>query len=137
MGVAASVKLDDRSAEAQRSFDLPLGWLDEQADPNTSASELIDEISKMIVLAGSIETTFGRPLLSPLGNDASSMGPMAQRDLQHLLGRRHLQIERQVDLGHQPVDVVVGDVPAVFAQMGGDSVSARLAAMLAARTGSG
>ena len=33
-----------------------------------------------------------------------------------------------VELGHQPVDILVGDVAAVLAQMGGDAVGAGLAA---------
>ena len=47
---------------------------------------------------------------------------MGEGDGQHLLGRRHLQVQRQVDFGHQPVDVGIGDVTAVLAQMGRNSV---------------
>ena len=50
---------------------------------------------------------------------------MAKRDLQHLLGRRHLEVERQVDLGHQAVDIAVGDVAPVLAQMRSDSIGSR------------
>src|SRR3546814_6538724 len=48
---------------------------------------------------------------------------MPQRDRQHLVGRRHFKVERQRDLAHQPVDVTIGDMPAVLAQMRGDAVS--------------
>ena len=51
---------------------------------------------------------------------------MAECDVEHLLRRRHFQVQRQVDLGHQPVDVVVGDMAAVLAKMCGDSVRAGL-----------
>ena len=54
----------------------------------------------------------------------AACGLMAKRDLQHLLGRRHFEVQRQVDLGHQPVDVAVGDVAPVFAQVRGDAVGA-------------
>ena len=50
------------------------------------------------------------------------MGPMGERDFEHLLGRSHLQVQGKVYLGHQPVDVVIGDVPAILAQVGGDPV---------------
>ena len=50
--------------------------------------------------------------------------PRAKRDLEHLLGRRHFEVQRQVDLGDQPVDVLIGDVAPVLAQMGGDAVGA-------------
>jgi hypothetical protein len=47
---------------------------------------------------------------------------VAQRNRQHLLRRSHLQIERQVDLAAQPIYVVVRDMPAILAQMGGDAI---------------
>ena len=74
------------------------------------------------MLAGGIESALGSALLAPLRDDAGSVRLMAKRDRKHLLGRRHLEIQRQGDLGHQPVDVVIGDVAAVFAEVGGDSV---------------
>ena len=44
-----------------------------------------------------VQTAFGGPLLAPFGHDASGVRPMAQRDLHHLGGGRHLQIERQME----------------------------------------
>ena len=68
----------------------------------------------------------------------AACGRWRKRDRQHLLGRRHFEVQRQVDLGHQPVDVGVGDVAPVLAQMGGDAVGAGLGReRCAARTGSG
>jgi hypothetical protein len=40
----------------------------------------------------------------------------------NLLGRRHLEVERPVDLARDAGDVLVGDVAAVLAQMRGDAV---------------
>jgi hypothetical protein len=48
--------------------------------------------------------------------------PVAQCDAEHFLGRRDLQIERQVDVVDQARDVIVGDVAPVLAQMRGDAV---------------
>ena len=105
VGVAAGVELDDRGTEAQRGFDLALGRLDEQADADAGGAELVDVIGELVVLPGRIEPALGRALLAPLGDDARGVRPMPERDLEHLLGRRHLEVQRQVDLGHQPVDV--------------------------------
>ena len=80
----------------------------------------------MIVLPGGVEAAFGRPLLAPLGDDAGGVRAVAQRDFEHLLGRRHFEVQRQIDLGHEAVDIVVGDVAPVFAQMRGDPVGAGL-----------
>jgi hypothetical protein len=60
-----------------------------------------------------------------------------ERDLQHLLGRRHLQVERDRELGHQPAMSSSRDVAPVLAQVRGDAVRPGLAAAKAARTGSG
>ena len=103
----------------------------------SGGAEPVDEIGEVIVLAGGVEAALGGALLAPLGDDAGGVRLVAKRDLQHLLGRRHLEVQRQVDLGHQPVDVVVGDVPAVLAQVRGDPVGAGVGGHIAARTGSG
>ena len=50
----------------------------------------------------------------------------AQRDVEHRLGRRHLEIERLPDRGLEPPHVVVVDVATVLAQVSGDPVGARL-----------
>ena len=47
-----------------------------------------------------------------------------QRDADHFARRRHFEIERLVDAGLEPRDVVVDDVTAIFAQMRGDAVGA-------------
>ena len=52
------------------------------------------------------------------------MRAVAERDPEHLVGRRHLQVERQLDVGGQPFDVRVGHVPPVLAEMGGNAVRA-------------
>jgi hypothetical protein len=45
---------------------------------------------------------------------------VAKRDLEHLLGRRHLEVQGEGDLGHEPVD-------SFFFSAAGGSASAALA----------
>ena len=71
-----------------------------------------------------IQPAFGGPFGTSLGNDAGRVRAMTQRDTEHFVGRRHLQVERQLDVDDQPFDVRVGHVPAVLAEMGGDAVRA-------------
>ena len=71
-----------------------------------------------------VEPALGGPLGPPLGHDTGRVRAVAERDPQHLVGRRHLQIERQLDVRGQPFDVRVGHVPPVLAEMGGDAVRA-------------
>ena len=51
---------------------------------------------------------------------------MLERNVKHGLGRRHLEIERLVDRSLEAAHVVVVNMPAVLAQMRGDSVGAGL-----------
>jgi hypothetical protein len=48
-----------------------------------------------------------------------------QRDIDHFPGCRHFEIERLVDLRLQARDVIIPNMPAIFAKMGGDAVAAR------------
>ncbi len=89
------------------------------------------------LLTGDIEPAFGGALGTPFRHQARGMRPGADRNRDHVVGRRHLEIQRLVDLGLEPHDVVVADMAAVFAQMRGDAVGAGSTASLAARTGSG
>ena len=125
MGVAPGVELDDRRVEAQGGVDLPLARLDEQRYADARVDQSVDVGLERIELAGGVEPALGGALLTLFGDDAGGVRPMRQRDRQHLLGRRHFQVQRQVDFGHQPVDILVGDVAPVLAQMRGDPVGAR------------
>ena len=49
---------------------------------------------------------------------------MTQGDVDHLPGRRHLEVERHLELAHQSVDVGVDDMAPVLAQMRRDAVGA-------------
>ena len=89
-------------------------------------AELAHEALQMIVPARRVEAALGGALLAPLRHDAGGVRPMPERDRQHLVGRRHLEIERQGEPVHQPADVGVGDVAAILAKMRGDAVGAGL-----------
>ena len=79
-----------------------------------------------IALAGDVEPAFGGALLAPLRHQAGGMRLGPERDREHLVGRRHFEIERLGDLGLQARDIVVADMAAVLPQMGGDAVGAGL-----------
>jgi hypothetical protein len=58
------------------------------------------------------------------GTRQAACGRRPHRDVGHLRRCRHFEIERLVDLGLEPRDVVVADVAAILAQMRGDAVGA-------------
>ena len=76
------------------------------------------------MLPDGIEPAFGGALAALFRHDAGGVRAGLERDGDHLVGRRHFEIERLVDLGLQPRDVVVADMAAVLAQMRGDAVGA-------------
>ena len=76
------------------------------------------------MLPGRVEPALGRHLLAPLGDDTGRVRAVPQRDRDHLLGRGHLEIERQRDAADQLRDILVHDVAPVLAQMRGDAVGA-------------
>ena len=80
--------------------------------------------AKPVMLAGRVESALGGALLAPFGDDAGGMRAVAQRDRQHLVGRRHLQVERQAGRGLDARQIRVADMAAVLAQMRGDAVAA-------------
>ena len=55
---------------------------------------------------------------------AGGMRLCRQRDGNHLIRRRHFEIERLVDLVLEPGHVLVADMPPILAQVSGDPVGA-------------
>ncbi len=56
----------------------------------------------------------------------AACGPWRSAIVEHLVGRRHLEVERQGQLVHQPADIGVGDMAAILAKVRGDAVGAGL-----------
>jgi hypothetical protein len=87
--------------------------------------ELAHDGRKLRALAHRIETALGRSLRAFFRNEAGCVRPRLERDVDHLAGRRHFEIERLVDLSLETRDIVIADMPAILAQVGGDAVAAR------------
>ena len=111
------------AAEASIARELRL---DEERHANAGALELADDPVQMSLLADDVEAAFGRALLAPLRHEAAGIGDMAQRDLEHLRRRRHLEVQRPRQLGLETGDVGIRDVAPVLAQMRRNAVGAGL-----------
>ena len=122
----AGVNFDHRRAQLGRHFDLPRVGGDEQRHPDAGIVQSRDERRQRVVLADHVEAALGGEFLAPLGHQAHRMRLGRKRDPQHLLGRRHLEIQRLGDFRLEPRHVVVADVAAILAQMRGDAVGAGL-----------
>lgn len=86
--------------------------------------ELIHHRTKLSALPDGIESTFGRAFGAFFGDQAHGVRLGFQRDCDHLLGRRHLEIKRFVDLGFKPSNIIVANMTPIFAQMCRDAVAA-------------
>jgi len=120
----SGMNLDHRRAHRGGSLDLLGLGGDEQRDTDTRFGELTDNPTQAVPLTGCIEPAFGCPLLPPLRHDTGGMRTNLARDSYHFRSRRHFKIERLGDALLKPSDIVINDVPAILAQMRGDTVSA-------------
>jgi hypothetical protein len=90
----AGMDLDHRSANARRALDLPRLGGDEEGDADAGIDKPGDDRRQHVVLAGDIEPAFSRSLLAALRDKAGGMRFGLQRDRDHLICRRHLEIDR-------------------------------------------
>jgi hypothetical protein len=121
---AAGVDLDHGRSQLGRHLDLAGVGGDEQRHPDAGVVEPGDERRQRIVLADHVQSALGGEFLAPLRHQAHGVGFCGERDPQHILGRRHLEIQRLRYLGLEAAHVGVADVAAVLAQMRGDAVGA-------------
>ena len=74
------------------------------------------------MLPSRIEATLGGAFRPLFGHQTDRVRHGFERNSKHLVGRRHFEIERFVDLRLQARDVVVADMAPVLAQVRGDAV---------------
>ena len=118
----AGVNLDRGSPDSRRRLDLAGVGGNEKRNPDAGRDQLRHDGSEQIVLCASIEPALGRQLLAPLGHQAGRVRLRPQRHGGHLVGCRHLEIERLGDFGLEADDVGVANMPAILAQMRGDPI---------------
>ena len=119
------MNFDHRRPDAGRHLDLARVGGNEERHPDAGIDQLRHHGGEHIVRSDRVEAAFGRYFLAPLRHQAGRVRPRSQRQGGHLLGRRHLEIERLGDLRPQARDVVVANVAAILAQMRRDAVGPR------------
>ncbi|MCY1186533.1 hypothetical protein D9M73_274140 [compost metagenome] len=99
LGIAPGVQLHHRRAQANRRVDLPRIGFDEQRDADACLAQRRHQRCQRGELPRRIEPALGGPLLALFGHDARGVGAVPQGDRQHLVGRRHFQVERDRQFG--------------------------------------
>ncbi len=127
LAIGAGVQLHHLGAGLGGRGDLVGIGVDEQRDADARLAQHPHRRRHPVVAGHDIQPALGGQLLAPLGHQAGGVRPVVERDGQHLLGDRHLQVQRLAApeaQGRQLVDISVGDVAAILAQVGGDAVGA-------------
>ena len=93
-----------------------------QRDPAPGLAHCGDVAFQASVAAGRVKPTLRGQLLALLRYEANGVGTVMQGNIPHFCGRRHFEVERQVNFTHQTADVVIANVAAILAQVRGDSV---------------
>ena len=88
------------------------------------ARELGDERLQVLKPVDHVQTAFGGAFGPLFRHEAARVRTKLKRNVEHGLGRRHLEIERLADRRLEAAHVVVVNVSAVLAQMRGDAVGA-------------
>src|ERR1700704_1334113 len=78
----------------------------------------------MIVAADDVEAAFGRALAAFFRDETTGMRPRVEGNRNHVIGCRHLEIQRFQNLPFQPRHVLVADMAPVLAQMRGNAIGA-------------
>ena len=131
------VELDDRRSELGAGFQRLRRRFDEHRDPDSFPRELGDEGLQGLEAADHIKPAFGGSFRSLFRHEATGVRADLKRNVEHGLGRGHLEIERLRDRRLEADHVVVENASAVLPQVRGDAVAPIFDRKQRARTGSG
>jgi hypothetical protein len=118
-GVApgSRVEFDYWCADRARSFNRFDRWLDKERNANAGAAEFTRHYAQMLLGGDHIEAAFGGSLAALFRHEAAGVRARIESNRDHLVRRRHFEIERLRDFLLQPFHIVVADMAAVLAQM--------------------
>ncbi len=115
------MELDRRGAHRARRFDLSGVGIDEEGDHDPRLTEAVAALGECRLLARHVEPALGGELGAPFRHEAGGMRAEAAGDRHHLGGGGHFHVERRGERA-EPFHVLVTDVAAVLAEMGGDAI---------------
>ena len=124
MGVAigTGVQFDHLGPDARGGFDL----LSISGDENRYSAPRLAQgrniMRQTVFIARDFQPAFCGAFFAFFRNDTDRMWFVTQRDSLHLVGRGHFKVQRHGQDLHQPINIRVRNVPAVFAQMRRDAI---------------
>ena len=116
------MELDELRAALSGAVDLREIWRNEEADGDPRALQHGHPAHELVNAGDGVEAAFGRELLTLLRHQAAAPRTHQRaRDADHLFSQGHFHVEAEPRLRKRD-HVVVLDVAAVFAEVGGDAV---------------
>ena len=88
-------------------------WIDEQADHDSRAAQLLHHGSHRCLIAGGIQPAFRRHFLASLGYERHLVRLGAERQLRHFRNGRHLEINLDLDELLQRQEIAILNVTAI------------------------
>ena len=124
MGEGAGVNFTHDETGICGCIDLVLVCVDERTNLDSRVLESGHDVSQACPLCGHIKTAFGGDLVAALGHEGRHVRSNAPADFDDLFRSAHLHIQFHLAHGLDSLHVVVLHVPAIFAQMHRDAISA-------------
>ncbi len=124
MCIRAGVDFADARAYPRRGLDLTDLGIDEHAADDAGLGQSRDRGLEPRLLRSDIEPPLGRDLLATLRHQHRHLGLERAGERDHFIGRGHLEVKLDLHQRAQPANVLVLDVPAVFAQVHCNAVGA-------------
>jgi hypothetical protein len=116
------MELDDGRTYRARRRQLPRLRIDEQRNATARRCQLRAGGPDRLWPAGHIESALGSQFGAPLRHEAAIRRPQCRGNRQHLRRHREFKVDAGPQGCGQPVQVMLLDMPPVFAQVHGDAV---------------
>ncbi len=123
-GIGPGVNLAGVEPARVGGLDLSRLGIDERAGPDARVAQLLHDGGELGAGAPDVQPPLGGDLLTALGHQRHHRRARADGDLDHLVGRGHLQVQPDADDLAELSDVAVLDVPPVLPQVNRDRVGA-------------
>ena len=122
LGIGAGVDFTDPRTNGRGRFDLGKVGIDEHARADPGVSQPGHRRAQPLELADDVEPTLGGHFMAALRHQHRHFGLELTGNRDHLVGRRHLEIELDMREFTKAADILILDVTTVFAQMHRDAV---------------
>ena len=122
--VATGVQFHDRGPGRHGSVELRAVRVDEHRYADAAVGEFCAGVPQLVQLARNVKAAFGSQFLAFLRHQADVRRPDTPRNRDHLVGDGHLEVHVRAHDLVDLVEIMILDVPPVFAQVHRDAVGA-------------